>query len=103
VVSGRRIELPAGSPTFCSEYVFYEPLGIAIDQWKPCALHLHHDSVTLLERMVHSMKINGVCFRLIGPERFGQLETFSETSSENLACDHPFVTAHWRIVGRFFR
>ena len=33
------------------EYVWYERLRVAVDDWEPCALHLHHEAVSFEERV----------------------------------------------------
>src|SRR5438067_290243 len=41
-------------------------LRVAVDQWEPGALHLHHDLVPLAETVVVAVQVDGVLRHLTG-------------------------------------
>src|SRR5687768_6048210 len=80
------------------EYVGDKCLRVAIDHWKPGALHLDHDAVSFFESMIVGGKRDLVMINCVGRERFRLFEALQITSTKNVARNHELVSAH-ALVG----
>src|SRR4029453_17924863 len=78
-------------------------LRIAIDDWKPGALHLNHNSVAFQEPMVDRMQSYIVFIDLIRFYCLGLLETLSKPAAEHFVGDHQLVASHLWILLVFLR
>ena len=74
-------------------------LRVAVDDREPCALHLDHDLVALLEDMVLVNQVNVELGHPVRDERLRLLEALVVAAAEHLAGDHELVAAHARLVG----
>src|SRR5437764_554282 len=80
------------------EDVPHERLRIAVDQWKPRALHLHHDLVPLAKAVMAPVQVDRVLVDLPHRDRLGLLEALAETGTHRLAADEELVAAHRRVL-----
>src|SRR5438445_10631401 len=74
---------------FGFENVGHELLRIAVDDGKPCALHLHHDAVALLEDVIRGMEIDDERRYLSGNDGLGLFERFAEAPANRSKSPSP--------------
>src|SRR5262249_33995449 len=80
-----------------------KPLRIPVDDRKPRALHLHHDSVPFQKDVIVYRKADLIACDRVWSYRLGLLETVSIAPSQNVTGNHQLKTAHLRIGGVFLR
>src|SRR5262245_39722643 len=90
---GRRLKIRL----FREEDVGHESLRVAINYWKPCALRLRHDFVSLQEDMIIGGESDLVACYRIWSNRLGLLEAVAVAPAQYIACDHQLKAAHLRI------
>src|SRR6185369_14989742 len=81
---------------FCLEDVRDKTLRIAIDHRKPRALHLDHDPVPTLERVVIRRKSDLVVLNRVCDQRFRLLETLQISRAKYVTGNHELITTHRR-------
>ncbi len=75
--------------------VIYVLLRIAVHQWEPCTLHLHHNPVAFFEGMEHILQTESNVGHFIGFERLRLLKAIPE------AAPHDFAAYHLLVVGQY--
>src|SRR5262249_390962 len=65
----------------------HERLGIAVHQWEPAALNLHHDAVARAEGVVAVLQPELHARRLTGGERLGFLKAIAELAAHHIPAD----------------
>src|SRR5215510_8456402 len=90
---GRRLKIRL----FRKEDVGHETLRVAINYWKPGALHLRHDFVSLQEDVIVGGESDLVARYRIWRNRLGLLEAVAVPPAQHVARDHQLKAAHLRI------
>src|SRR5579859_6466653 len=70
---------------------WYKLLGIAVNHWKPCRLHLHHDPVSFQEHVVMVPEWNSPLLWLVRFERCGMFVTLEIATATHLHRDGQFI------------
>src|SRR5688500_4608644 len=81
------------------EDVGNELLGVAIDERKPGALHVHHQPMPLLKPMQHIEKLDANLSGLPRLKRLGLFIALAKSSSKHLASDHHLIGWQRRRLG----
>src|SRR6185503_12444101 len=79
------------------ENVRYKLLRVSIDNGKPRALHLDHNTVALLKSMIVGGKTYLVVVNRVRDERLGFLESLQIPPTKDVAGNHELVATHRRV------
>jgi len=82
-----------------AKYARFESLRVAIDQWKPSALHLHGNAMAFLEYMRRGMQVKRVFEHLVRGKCRGMFEARAKAAAVYVIGDHQLPAAHGRRSG----
>ncbi len=76
------------------ENILDEFLWIAIIQRKPCALHLHHNAMSFLERVIVRPEVYRVFVDVVGINRGRLFKALSISAAKNFVGNHQLIARH---------
>src|SRR5262249_48898824 len=85
------------------EDVGHELLWVAIDEWEPGALDLHHDLVPLAETMMVPVQVDEVSIHRARHDRLGFFKTLAEPRTHRFTADEQLKTSQVRVLLHLFR
>src|SRR3954452_15309257 len=86
---------------FCPENIRDEGLRIAVIEWEPARLHLHHNAVPGQKDVISGWQVEPVQQRLARSNRLRGLEALAIPTTKDIRRYHPLITAHLRLPGDF--
>src|SRR5277367_639345 len=81
------------------EDVRHEGLWIAVVQWKPGGLHLHHEAVSGQEYVIRRRQREAIGERNVGFDRLRLVEAFAISAAQDIHRNSQLITPELRYPG----